>query len=112
MQKWEASPLSKEFISFFLKIWGETNPLRNETERQALSPENLLNLSQEEIKRFQELSKHGEYSIRFLILLARLLMLQEKTNRADAYMFRDLLEALKENKDLFSILSKATHRGR
>jgi len=39
-------------------------------------------------------------------------MIQEKTNRADAYMFKNLLEALKKGEDIFSIVSIATHRGR
>jgi hypothetical protein len=42
------------------------------------------------------------------LLIAKLLMIQEKTNREDAYMFKKLLERLKEGKDIFSIVSTAT----
>ena len=42
-------------------------------------------------------------------MLAFLLMKQEKTNRNDAYMFKKLLISLKEQKDLFEIISIATH---
>ena len=44
----------------------------------------------------------------FLILLAKLLMLQEKTNRPDAYMFKRVLDGLKRGEDLFKVLSTAT----
>ena len=59
---------------------------------------------------YSELAEHGEYSIKFLILLAKLLMIQEKTNCSKAYMFKDVLEGIKNQSDIFSIISKATHR--
>jgi hypothetical protein len=45
-------------------------------------------------------------------LLAELLMTQEKTNREDAYMFKELLKALESREDIYKIVSIATHRGR
>ncbi len=107
--------LTAEFVDFFIRVWETTKPLTSEIERQSIDLEALLRLSEEEISKFKELSKKGEYSVRFLILLAKLLMLQEKTNRADAYMFRNVLEGLKTGEDLFRILSAATlgaNRGR
>lgn len=100
--------LTQEFVDLFLDIWHQTIPLRNEQERQSLDCEALLDLNKKAIQRFEKLSQKGEYSVRFLILLAKLLMLQEKTNREDAYMFRKLLEGLKEGQDLFKILSTAS----
>ena len=102
--------LTQEFLGFFIDIWNKTTPIQNEQERQSLDLKALLNISKEEIERFKELSKKGEYSVKFLILLAKLLMVQEKTNRADAYMFRKVLDGLKMGKDLFSVLSTATFR--
>lgn len=100
--------LTRDFIDFFIEIWNNTIPLKTEEERQALDLEGLLNLNQSEIEKFKSLSQKGEYSVRFLILLAKLLMLQEKTNRPDAYMFKRVLDGLREGKDLFSLLSTAT----
>ena len=62
--------------------------------------------------KYKDISNFGEYRIEFLILLAKLLMIQEKTNMADAFMFRKLLEALKRGEDIFSIVSIASHTGR
>ncbi len=57
--------------------------------------------------------KDGEYPIDFVLILLLLLMIQEKTNRADAYMFKHILdELLKDNMDIFSIVSTSTFRGR
>lgn len=51
----------------------------------------------------------GEYPIDFLFVLLLLLMVQEKTNRPDAYLFKQILEELqKENMDIFRIVSTST----
>jgi len=104
--------LTRKFIDYFISIWVKTKPLKTVSERQALDLQYILQLSKQEIRRFRVLSKHGEYSICFLILLAKLLMLQEKTNYPGAYMFKRVLDGLKSNKDLFSLLATATMRGR
>lgn len=103
---------TKQFLEFLLELWEQTQGFKTERERQEfLKEENLLKEVERETKYFEELSKHGEYSVKFLILLAKLLMKQEKTNREDAYMFKRLLEALKEHKELYKIISIATHKG-
>lgn len=100
--------LTQDFLNFFIDIWEKTTPMKSEQERQSIDLEALLNMSKSQIEKFKDLSKKGEYSVKFLILLAKLLMLQEKTNRPDAYMFKRVLEGLKEGEDLFHILSTAT----
>jgi hypothetical protein len=102
--------LTREFLDFFIDIWNETLPLESEQARQSLDLDMLLHISKEEIEKFKELSKKGEYSVKFLVLLAKLLMLQEKTNRKDAYMFKRVLDGLKSGEDLFHVLSTATLR--
>lgn len=55
----------------------------------------------------------GEYPVNFVLILMILLMLQEKTNRPDAYLFKRILdELLKDNIDIYSIVSTSTFRGR
>ncbi len=51
---------------------------------------------------------YGEYNIKFLLLLAKLLMLQEKTNYPEGELFQTLLKKLKDGEDIFSILQTAT----
>ncbi|MEO2154451.1 MAG: hypothetical protein ABGW69_01450 [Nanoarchaeota archaeon] len=104
---------TKEFLDFLLQRWNEIEPIKSEEERQnRLNIEYLIDNYKEEIKNYTPLNNKGEYSIKFLILLAELLMMQEKTNREDAYMFKNLLESLKEGKSIFKIISIATHNGR
>lgn len=103
----------RQFLDFLLEIWEQTTPIKNEIERKRLLDiKNLLEIYKDKIEKYKDISQYGEYRIEFLILLAKLLMIQEKTNMRDAYMFKKLLEALKKGEDIFSIVSLATHRGR
>lgn len=101
---------TKEFLDFLLTMWNGTYPIRSESERQSiLSIEQLIGSTSEAFKKYNDLGKHGEYSVKFLILLAKLLMIQEKTNLETAYMFKNLIQALKSGEDIFKIVSLATH---
>ncbi|MBA7700781.1 hypothetical protein ES703_109505 [subsurface metagenome] len=103
----------QEFLDFLIDIWNKTSSFQSEEERKKfLNIRNLLDVHKDKIRKYQKISNFGEYRVEFLILLAKLLMAQEKTNMPDAYMFRKLLEALKKGEDIFSIVSIATHRGR
>jgi len=103
----------RQFLDFLLDIWNKTLPIKSRDERnKILDIKNLLEEHKDKIKEYQSISQSGEYRIEFLILLAKLLMIQEKTNMPEAYMFKKLLEALKKGEDIFSIVSIATHRGR
>jgi hypothetical protein len=114
MIKMHSDPVAtKSFLESLLVIWNKTKGIKNESERNKfLSLKNLLELNKQNISLYNKLSDKGEYSINFLILLARLLMVQEKTNLETAYMFKKLLEKLKKNDDIFSIISTAAHNGK
>jgi hypothetical protein len=63
----------------------------------------------EDIKTFEELNNNWYYYVDFLIFSWYLLLLQEKTNRSDAYMFQRMFSALwKEYSDLYKIITDAT----
>jgi len=102
---------TKEFLQKLIEIWENTIPIRSESDRKRLlSIGTLLYECKNEFNKFKILNNHGEYTLSFLILLAKLLMLQEKTNLETAYMFKNLLEALEDGEDIFKIVSVATHR--
>ena len=93
------------------EICENSGPLKTQGEQYALlSPDKLLADVNEEAQKYVQLAGKGEYSVKFLILIAKLLMVQEKTNRLDAYMFKELLERLKEHRNIFEIVSTATLR--
>ena len=103
---------TKRFIDFLLDYWNnKVQPLRSDSDRTSLlDVDKLIQEVNSESLKYSELSNKGEYSIKFLLLIAKLLMIQEKTNREDAYMFGKVLESLREGKDIFGIVSAATHR--
>ena len=100
---------AEQFIDKLQKIWESLEGLKPET-RDSLKLEELLSYDSEVISEFRELSKHGEYNVKFLLLLAKLLMIQEKTNYPNGKMFQQLLAKLKEERDIFSILQTATFK--
>ena len=62
--------------------------------------------------KYKELDKYGEYEVEFLFIVLILMMYEEKTNSHKAHMFNDVLEALlKDELDIFSIISSATFHG-
>ena len=96
-------------LESLLKQWEQTVPLESkEDQEHLLSPERLLADVNDEAEKYNKLADKGEYSVKFLVLIAKLLMVQEKTNRHDAYMFKKLLEKLKEHRNIFEIVSTAT----
>ena len=65
------------------------------------------------LKRFQPLSKKGFFRRNFLLHLMELLMLQEKTNNPQAYMFKkEHSDGLLDSSDLYKIISTVTQTGR
>lgn len=102
---------TNRLIQFLLEYWEKVQPITNEDEQnKLLNVENLKSQVNKEAANYDSLAESGEYSVKFLLLLAKLLMFQEKTNRNDAYMFKKLLEQLKDSPDIFSVVSTATHR--
>ena len=103
----------ENFLDFLIEVWNQTSPINSQAERnKILNIQSLLEAHKDKVQKYKGISKFGEYRVEFLILLAKLLMVQEKTNREDAYMFKNLLEALKKGEDIFRIVSLATHTGR
>ena len=103
---------TKRFLEFLLKYWHDkVTPIRSEEDREHLLDVNrLLCEVESEASNYTELSNSGVYGIKFLLLIAKLLMIQEKTNYEGAYMFGRVLEQLKNSKDIFRIVSAARHR--
>lgn len=109
----EDRELTQRFLEEFIQIWNSTIPLRSlESRASFLNAGTLMAKADEMLARYRALDGKGEYSVRFLTILATLLMAQEKTNREDAYMFGKVLKALKEGRDIFGIVSSATYSGK
>ena len=104
--------LTNSYLRTGQLCWNECQPLGNNDYEtlKSLIKNGEANI---EIERYFPLNAYGEYDVEFLYVLMELLAVQEKTNRADAYMFGDIIEELlKDNKDIFKIISAAGFGGR
>ncbi len=98
-----------QLLTHMLALWEKTQPINSKEEREALlNTDRLLLEVNKEALNYPKLAGKGEYSVKFLILIAKLLMVQELTNRNDAFMFKNLLVQLKEHNDIFKIVATAT----
>ena len=73
-------------------------------------PPKLQIFSKEKLVEFEELSRYGEYSVEFLLVVTELIMIQEATNYPTGKMNLRLFNKFKNKEDIFSVVSAATFR--
>lgn len=104
-----------KFIEKLIEYWnskGGILPLRTEQDQiDFLNVETLYRYTYIEEMRYPHMSVRGEYPLSFLILLARILMVQERTNYQQAFMFENLLKYM-QKEDFYRTINTATHNGR
>ncbi len=104
--------LAKKYLLAIQNCWNTCVPLSN-NDFETLK--GLIENGEKdiEIEQYFDLNAFGEYDVEFLYVLMELLAVQEKTNRADAYMFGKIIEELLEaDRDIFKIISTAGFGGR
>lgn len=104
--------LTKQYLQGIYGCWCSCQPLCNNNFETLKA---LIEQGEEDIdiEQYQPLNQYGEYDVEFLYVLMELLAVQEKTNRADAYMFGSIIEELLEaDRDIFKIISTAGFGGR
>ena len=109
IKKEHKKELMLEFVDYLYEMYDKIEPFRTKDDQQKCE---LKFTNPENLKRFEELNKHGQYSIEFIGHVIELLSIEEKTGFEGAFMFKGVLKALKEQKDIFYIVSSATHNGR
>lgn len=104
--------LTKRYLLAIQNCWNSCVPLvNNDYDTLKALIENGEN--DIDIEQYFDLNSFGEYDVEFLYVLMELLAVQEKTNRADAYMFGSIIEELLETeRDIFKIISTAGFGGR
>jgi hypothetical protein len=101
--------LTLAFISYLLHAYDHVEPFRCVEEQRRCE----LKFSQlDALARFSALDRHGQYSTQFIACVMELLAIEEKTGFDGAFMFRGVLQALEDEKDIFALVSAATHNGR
>lgn len=104
--------LTKRYLEAIQNCWNTCVPL---TSNDFYTLKALIENGEKEIdiEQYFSLNAFGEYDVEFLYVLMELLAVQEKTNRADAYMFGSIIEELLEaDRDIFKIISTAGFGGR
>jgi len=101
--------LTIEFVKYLRDMWETVEPFKTKAEQQECE---LKETTLENLKRFEKLNKYGEYRVEFIGHLIELMMRMEKTGLDRAYVFKDLLDAFIEEKDIFSIVAKSTQVGK
>lgn len=101
--------LTKKFVKYLLEMWNNVRPFKTKEEQQKCE---LRFSNPENLKEFEELDNYGEYSVEFISRILELIMIQEKTGLAEAFMFKGVLEAIYNDKDIFSIVSSAGYGGK
>ena len=104
--------LTKHYLEAIQKCWSSCTPLAN-NDFDTLKELIENGEADIEIQQYTPLNAYGEYDVEFLYVLMELLAVQEKTNRADAYMFGNIIsELLEVDRDIFKIISTAGFGGR
>lgn len=106
--------LTNKLLDILLERWSNIKGLESRDYQTILN--NLILSSNKELEsEFNSLNIYGEFQIDFILNFCELIMLQEKTNRNDAYIFGNLLTLIRNNNndnpyiyDIYSIVSVAT----
>ena len=74
----------------------------------------LKETTNKKLKPFEELNRYGEYKVDFIGHLIELMIKMEKNTPPEkpARVFRELMEAMIQEKEIFVVVSKATQIGR
>lgn len=103
-----------KLVQFFEKLWIKYDSkscswVLENLHKWKLKLSELYNQLKQDIQKFKNLNSFWYYKVDFLIFSWFLLLLQEKNNRSDAYMFKKMFSALwKEYWDLYDVITDAT----
>lgn len=106
IKKENEGDLINEFLKNILIRWNEITPIHNRSYNTIIN-NIILSKTKDFIKKYANLNNYGFFTIEFITHLMELLMIQEKTNYPEAYMFKRVLEETIEGKDLYAMVSKA-----
>ena len=101
--------LTLEFVKYLRDMWENIEPFKTKEEQQECE---LKQTTYEKLKKFEELNKYGEYQVEFISHLIELMIIMEKTGLSTAHVFKRLVDSIFNEKDIFSIVAKATQNGR
>lgn len=102
--------LTLEFMKYLREMYDKVEAFKSKEDRQACE---LKETTKEKLKPFEELNEYGEYKVEFIGHLIELMIKMEKNTPPEkpARVFRELMNAMIQEKEIFVIVSKATQIG-
>jgi len=102
--------LTLKFMKYLREMYDRVRGFKSKEDRANFI---LKETSKEKLKQFEELNKYGEYSVEFIGHLIELMIKMEKNTPPEkpARVFRELMDAMIQEKEIFVIVSKATQIG-
>ena len=101
--------LTLEFVKYLRDMWEKIEPFKTKEEQQKCE---LKQTTNQKLKKFEELNEYGEYPVEFIGHLIELMMIMEKTGLSTAHVFKNLMDSILNEEDIFRIVAKATQNGR
>ena len=113
IKKQHREALTNEFVEFLIALYDQLQPFDSQADR-ANRLENQIGgaFNGELLERFQPLNEFGEYSVEFTGYILELMGICEKTSDPNAFMFRRVLLAVLDGRDIFGVVSAAGYSGR
>ncbi|MFC1685596.1 hypothetical protein ACFLZZ_01080 [Nanoarchaeota archaeon] len=102
--------LTLKFMKYLREMYDQVEAFQSKEERGTFK---FKQTTSEKLKPFEELNKYGEYKVDFIGHLIELMIKMEKNMPKDkpARVFRELMDSLIQEKEIFVIVSKATQIG-
>ena len=99
--------LTLEFIKFLRDMYDNVEPFKSKEDQQRCD---LKETVPEKLTRFEPLNQYGEYKVDFIGHLIELMIKMEKNGLSTkpARVFKELMDAMLQEKEIFVIVSKAT----
>lgn len=102
--------LTLKFMKYLRGMYNKVECFKSKEDRAKCK---LKETTSEKLKPFEELNKYGEYKVDFIGHLIELMIKMEKNTPPEkpARVFKELMEAMIQEKEIFVIVSKATQIG-
>lgn len=101
--------LTISFMKYLRDMYDKVDGFKSKEDRQTCI---LKETTLEKLKPFKDLDDYGEYSVEFIGHLIELMIKMEKNTPLDkpARVFKELMDAMIAEKEIFVIVSKATQK--
>jgi hypothetical protein len=102
--------LTIAFMKYLRNMYNRVESFKSKNDRTRCL---LKETSHKKLKKFDKLNKYGEYKVEFIGHLIELMIKMEKNTPPEkpAHVFKELMDAMIQEKDIFVIVSKATQIG-